>query len=150
VRTSSRLRSRGIGAKVVTLRLAPHPATAPSAGGDYAVAAFAPTAAPSTSCPPGFHWEDDAGGAPIRGISACVPDATAAPVATAPVVVTPLVATPATAMTCPEPWPLWWLLVAAAAGAALGGYAKRDKKAVKKNAGRIVMNVGSRALSRLF
>jgi hypothetical protein len=54
---------------------------------------------------------------------------------------------PSQAMTCPAPWPLWWLLVAAAAGAGLGYYVKKDQRKVKKNAGRIANMAASRVVN---
>ena len=115
--------------------------------------------ATNTACPPGFHWQDDE--VAIRGISACVPDkvvtlqlpphptTTTAPAtldtAPSPSSQTAIPVVLPTA-TCPEPWPLWWLLVAAAAGAAGGVYAAKNAKKVKKNAGRIAYNTGRRFL----
>lgn len=117
---------------------------------------FAAPPAPSTSCPPGFHWEVDE--VPIRGISACVPDkvatlrlhgnAAAAPPPAAPVMYTPPATTdaaaapPASVMlpqsaTCPAPWSLWWLLVAAAAGAGAGIYFAAEEKKKRRPNGRI-------------
>lgn len=156
MRTSSRYHRRSIGANVVTaLQLvAPHPGySAPTPASDAAVASgtFSQPTTVSTSCPPGYHWVDDGPAASsVRGISACVPDAASpATAATLPAPATSAGA-PATAATCPAPWPLWWLLVAAGVGAFAGGYAKRDRKAMKRNAGRIVVNAGSRAIASLF
>lgn len=120
---------------------------------------FAAPPAPSTSCPPGFHWEDDE--VPIRGISACVPDKVATlrlhgnaaapapsppPVATytppatsdaAPAPPSSVVLPSAAVPTCPAPWSLWWLLVAAAAGAGAGIYFAAEEKKKRRPNGRI-------------
>jgi hypothetical protein len=116
----------------------------------------APATVATTSCPPGYHYEPDDTASSIRGITrsiaACVPDA-AAPAATLPA---PAVAAPAAApaLVCPAPWPLWWLLVAGAAGAAGGYWARQNKKTVRKNIGRAVNAGASRAagfaLGRVF
>jgi hypothetical protein len=65
-----------------------------------------------------------------------------------------LVVPPATAtVTCPDLWPWWWLLVAAGLGAGAGAWVgtdqKRAKKAVRRNAGRVVhriVNAGARSV----
>ncbi len=116
---------------------------------------FTPTA--TTSCPPGTHWEPDAPTV-IRGLSACVPDKVATlrlvrapapapqpaplPAAAPPGTAssaspdTAMAPAPVTAAECPAPWSLWWLAVAAAAGAFGGIYAAQKKR--RRNAGRIV------------
>lgn len=119
-------------------------------------------ATPTPSCPPGQHWVPDAPPTTLKGMSACVPNVVhltpivlrqpPAPVTVqpSPVPTTDRAAAPGAAPappapTCPEPWPLWWLIVAAAAGAGAGYYAERNRKKVKRNAGRIVGRVVNRA-----
>jgi hypothetical protein len=146
----ARARGRGIGANV-----------------------FASTATPT--CPAGQHWEDPTPTA-LRGLGDCVPNvvtlrpltlrtpttAAAAPPPLPPAITTDAAPAPAPApspgpivtATCPTPWPLWWLLVAAAAGAVAGRYVAKNQKKVKKNAGRIVNAAGGhlvdRGMSRLL
>lgn len=130
------------------------------------------SATPTPVCPPGMHWEPDAAPT-IRGIAACVPNkvvtlrlvphaaasapapAPAMPIVAAPTVTTsPAMTTDAAAapsapaaapasVVCPEPWPLWWLAVAAAVG--IGGgvlVGKEEKKKRRRtNGGRIAYGV---------
>ena len=49
---------------------------------------------------------------------------------------------------CPALWPWWWLLVAAGAGGALGYYAQKNQKAVKRNAGRVAGQAAGRIVNR--
>jgi hypothetical protein len=138
----ARARGRGIGANV-----------------------FSSTATPT--CPAGQHWEDPTPTA-LRGLGDCVPNVvalrpltlrtptTAAAPPPPPPAMTDAAPAPApepapgqlVTATCPTPWPLWWLLVAAAAGAVAGRYVAKNQKKVKKNAGRIVNAAGARALDR--
>lgn len=122
------------------------------------------------SCPPGEHWVDTAATA-IRSVGVCVPNvkpltlhlgpsAAAAPPANvqAPAPAPPILAPAPSAPTadaspapsaplCPTPYPLWWLLVAFALGAAGGHYYVKNEKKVKKNAGRIAGHAASRAVN---
>jgi hypothetical protein len=128
---------------------------------------------PTTTCPPGQHWEDDSAG-PIRGLAACVPNRTIAlrlvPAAAAPAAVPattvavqfPGLTMPTTAAApaptsldrappleaCPPVWPWWWLVLAAAAGGAAGYYAGQNPKKTKKNAGRVAHAIGGRIVNR--
>ena len=97
-------------------------------------AAAARTTSTAITCPPGYH-DDGTGPGPIAGLGACVPNAAAT---------LPPAATATAAAPCPAPWPLWWLLVAAGMGAAAGYAAERNRKAVRRNAGRLARHAGHR------
>jgi hypothetical protein len=107
----------------------------------------------------------------VRGIAACVPNAvqlvplhlrpTAPAAAPAPpaVALQPLtLPAPSTAAAAPAPapapapcpplWPWWYLLVAAGVGGALGYYAQKNQKAVKRNAGRVAGHAATRIVNR--
>jgi hypothetical protein len=59
----------------------------------------------------------------------------------------PPVRAAAPGLICPAPWPLWWLVVAGAAGAFAGHLMKKDRT-LKKNLGRVVNAVGGRMVDR--
>jgi hypothetical protein len=120
-----------------------------------------------TSCPPGQHYEPDAGGDQvIRGIGKCVPNVVAlhpltlhftppAATQTAPApmpsggdrAAAPTPAPTPTPAPCPDLWPWWWLLVAFGVGAAGGYYVQKNQSKAKKNAGRIMNAAGGRIVN---
>ena len=120
-----------------------------------------------TSCPPGQHYEPDAGGSQvIRGIGKCVPNVVElhplvfhAPAPSPAAQSAPAPApsggdraaapapTPTPAPACPDLWPWWWLLVAFAAGAAGGYYVQKNQSKAKKNAGRLASAAGGRIVN---
>jgi hypothetical protein len=52
--------------------------------------------------------------------------------------------TPPPALVCPPPWPWWYLVVAAGVGGALGYYAQRNQKSVRRNARAAASHAGHR------
>jgi hypothetical protein len=139
-------------------------------GGGIGAQVFTQT--PPPTCPAGQHWVDQPAAA-VRGLGACVPNvalrpltfkpmpaAAPPPTLAPPVQVQPMTFQPAAspgdaaaaplapAAVCPPLWPWWYLVVAAGVGGALGYYAERNQKAVKRNARRAAAHAGRRIVHR--
>jgi hypothetical protein len=141
-------------------------------GGGIGAQVFSAT--PPPTCPAGQHWVDQPAAA-VRGLGACVANATVRPLtfhaampapAPPPTLAPPVQQAPLTfqlpspgdaaaapaplppAAACPAVWPWWWLVVAAGIGGTLGYYAQRNQKAVKRNARRVAAHAGHRIVNR--